>query len=151
LGQLRTERLKLIRVQGLAQLSAGCREALDTAADRQFPNGARGRGMSLMSDHGRQPNSLAFMQACAPVEIHQAFTSDNNLKGEANTERCIRTLTEECLWAHKWMCPVALVSTLDPWIDDSNEQYLNSALGHNIPRQFERDYYSRHSTPSAAA
>src|SRR5215510_9016172 len=104
-----------------------------------------------MSDHGCQPNSLAFMRACTTVEIRQAFTSDNNPKGKVDTERCMRTLKEEYLSLHEWMCPVAVVSPLEPWIDDSNEQYLNSALGHKIPRQFERDYYSSHSTPSVAA
>ena len=49
--------------------------ALDMAVNRQFPHGARGPGVSLMRDNGCQPTSTAFMQACAPLEIQQAFTS----------------------------------------------------------------------------
>jgi putative transposase len=72
-------------------------EALDTAVNRQFPQGARGQGVSLMRDNGCQPTSTALMQACTSLEIHQAFTSYNNPKGNADTERFMRTLKEECL------------------------------------------------------
>jgi putative transposase len=71
--------------------------ALDMAVNRQFPDGVRGQDLSLMSDNGCQPTSLAFMKACSTLSIHQAFTSYNNPKGDADTERVIRTLKEECL------------------------------------------------------
>jgi putative transposase len=120
-------------------------EALDMAVNHQFPQGARGRGVSLMSDNGCQPTSTTFMQACAALEIHQAFTSYNNPKGNADTERVIRTLKEECLWLQDWTCPFALVSALETWIDDYNEHYLRSALGYKTPAQFEQEYDTRHS------
>lgn len=72
-------------------------ETLDTAVNYQFPHGARGQGVSLMSNNGCQPTSVVFMQACTILEIHQAFTSCNNLKGNADTERFMRTLKEEYL------------------------------------------------------
>jgi hypothetical protein len=37
------------------------------------------------------------MQACGTLEIQQAFTSYNNPKGNADTERVMRTLKEKCL------------------------------------------------------
>jgi putative transposase len=122
-------------------------EALEMAVKRQFPGGARGQGVSLMSDNGCQPTSLAFMRACTTLEIHQAFTSYNNPKGNADTERCMRTLEEECLGLQEWTCSFALVSTLAAWIVDYNEHDLHSSLGYKTPSQFERDYYTRHSTP----
>ena len=125
--------------------------ALNKAVNGQFPDGARGQGLALMSDNGCQPTSLAFMQACARLEVHQAFTSYNNPKGNADTERFIRTLKEECLWLQEWTCPFALVSALETWIDDYNEHYLHSALGYKTPRQFEREYHTSHSTPFVAA
>jgi transposase InsO family protein len=48
--------------------------ALDMAVNRQFPEGVRGQGVSLMRDNGCQPTSAAFMQACGLLGIHQAFT-----------------------------------------------------------------------------
>jgi putative transposase len=125
--------------------------ALDMAVNRQFPDGARGQGLCLMSDNGSQPTSLAFMRVCATLGIHQAFTSYNNPKGNADTERVMRTLKEECLWLQEWTCPFELSRAVGRWITDYNEHYLHSALGYKTPRQFEREYYSSHSPPFIAA
>lgn len=125
--------------------------ALHMAVNQQFPDGSRGQGLSLMSDNGCQPTSLAFMEACSTLEIHQACTSYNNPKGNADTERFMRTLKEECLWLQEWTCPFALAHALRMWSDDYNEHYLHSALGYQAPRQFERAYYASQSTPFVAA
>jgi putative transposase len=125
--------------------------ALDMAVTRQCPDGARGQGLCLMSDNGSQPTSLAFMQACATLGIHQAFTSYHNPKGNADTERVIRTLKEECLWLREWTCPFMLIRALGDWIADYNEHYLHSSLGYKAPSQFERAYHSSHSPPFVAA
>jgi putative transposase len=125
--------------------------ALDMAVNRQCPDGTRGQGGSLMRDNGCQPTSLAFMQACATLAIQQAFTSDNHPKGHADTERGMRTLKEECLWLHEWTCPFVLVRVLEAWSNDDNGHYWHSALGYKPPKQFERDDYTRHSTPFVAA
>jgi putative transposase len=108
-------------------------------------------GLSLMSDNGCQPTSLAFMEACGTLGIHQAFTSYNNPKGNADTERVIRTLKEECLWLRDWTCPFELLQALEAWVADYNEHYLHSTLGYKPPAQFERDYYRSHGPPFLAA
>jgi putative transposase len=125
--------------------------ALDMAVNRQFPEGGQGQGLSLMSDNGCQPTSTAFMRACRTLGIQQAFTSYNNPKGNADTERMIRTLKEECLWLQEWTCPFILASALERWIDDYNEHYLHSALGYKTPRQFAREYQHSQRTPFVAA
>jgi putative transposase len=125
--------------------------ALDMAVNHQIPEGARGMGGSLMSDNGCQPTSLAFMVACRSLEIHQAFISDNNPKGNADTERFMRTLKEECLWLREWTCPLELIAALEAWIIPYNEQYLHSALGSKSPRQYEWHYYNIPSPPFLAA
>jgi putative transposase len=125
--------------------------ALDMAVNRQFPEGAQGQGLSLMSDNGCQPTSTAFMRACGTLGIQQAFTSYNNPKGNADTERVIRTLKEECLWLQEWTCPFTLASALEAGIADYNERYLHSTLGYKPPRQFEREYHLSHGTQFVAA
>ena len=125
--------------------------ALEMAVNRQFPTGVRGQGLALMSDNGCQPTATTFMRACGTLEIQQAFTSYNNPKGNADTERVIRTLKEECLWLHEWTCPVTLANVLKTWVDDYNEHYLHSALGYKPPRQFEREYSASHGTQLPAA
>jgi putative transposase len=126
-------------------------EALDMAVNGQFPQGVRGQGVSLMSDNGCQPTSTAFMQACATLEIQQAFTSYNNPKGNADTERFMRTLQEECLWRQEWTCPLELIHALKVWLAHSNDHYLHSTLGYQSPRQFAREHLNRHSPPFVAA
>jgi putative transposase len=76
------------------------------------PNARKDSGLTvtsaelfLGSDNGCQPTSVAFMRACSTLGIHQAFTSDNNPKGNADTERVMRTLKEECLWLQEWTSP----------------------------------------------
>jgi putative transposase len=125
--------------------------ALDMAVNRQFPTGVQGQGLSLMSDNGCQPTSTAFMRACGTLGIPQAFTSYNNPKGNADTERIMRTLKEECLWLQEWPCPFDLITALDAWIADYNEHYLHSSLGYTPPRQFEREYHASHGTQFTAA
>jgi putative transposase len=126
-------------------------EALDMAVSGQFLNGARGQSLSLMCDNGCQPTSVAFLEACNTLEIHQAFTSYNNPKSNADTERFMRTLKEECLWLKEWTCPFTLITALEAWITTYNEHYLHSALGYKSPGQFERDYYNSPSPPFLAA
>jgi transposase InsO family protein len=75
----------------------------------------------------------------------------NSGKGNADTERCIRTLKEECLWLQEWTCPLPLMNGRAPWIASDNEYDLHSALGDVSPRQFERASYNRHSAPFDAA
>jgi transposase InsO family protein len=120
--------------------------ALDMAVNRQLPEGVRDKSLSLMSDNGCQPTSTALMQACGPLGIQQAFTSSNNPKGNADTERVRRTLKEECLWLTEWTCPLDLLRALEDWITDDTEHYLHSALGSKPPRQFEREYHFSHGT-----
>jgi len=51
-----------------------------------------------MSDNGSQPTSLSFMKSCSNLEVEQVVTSCNNPKGNADTERMIRTIKEELFW-----------------------------------------------------
>jgi transposase InsO family protein len=59
------------------------RAALDMAVNRQFPDGARDRGVSLMSGNGCQQASMAFLETCSTLGIHQALTRWNHPKGNA--------------------------------------------------------------------
>lgn len=117
--------------------------ALEMAAAAQFPTaGIRGQGVHLMSDNGSQPTSTAFMAACASLGVRQAFTSYNNPKGNADTERMMRTLKEELLWLNEWRSPSELQRRLDDWILSFNGSYLHSSLGYRTPNQAEQDYFN---------
>jgi len=85
-------------------------EALDMAVGEEFSDGVYGHELNLMSDNGSQPTSLRFIRSCKSMGIKQAFTSYNNPKGNADTERLSRTLKEELLWLREWLSPFDLIN-----------------------------------------
>ena len=119
-------------------------EALDEAVNQQFPEGVRDQGLHLMSDNGSQPTSVHFMKCCRKLGINQAFTSYNNPKGNADTERVFRTMKEELLWLREWTSPFELADALEQWVKYYNGSYLHSALGYKPPLRFEEEYRNRH-------
>ena len=103
-----------------------------------------------MADNGCQPTALAFMRACAALGIRQAFTSSNNPKGNADTERFLRTLKEALVWRHEWTSPAVFCDARERWIAGDNQGYLHSALGYRSPEAFEAEHFNR-ATPLPAA
>lgn len=115
-------------------------EALDMAVNRQFSEGVRTHGLHLMSDNGCQPTSVSFMKACGIMNIEQAFTSYNNPKGNADTERFFRTMKEELIWLREWTSPLELMNEAGEWLEGYNTGYLHSTLGYKTPEMVEREY-----------
>ncbi len=124
--------------------------AVNRAVNRQFPEGARDQGLSLMADNGSQPTSRAFLATCQSLGVCQTFTSYNNPKGNADTERMMRTLKEEFTWLCEWRSPAEFIEKLDAWVEQYNNGYLHSRLAYRTPMQHEREYQTRHSTQLAA-
>jgi len=131
---------------GLQATTAHWLAALDMAVNRQFPHGIEGQALHLMSDNGCQPTSVRFLATCGTLDITQAFTSYNNPKGNADTERSIRTLKEECLWLREWPSPFALADDVARWFESFNVSYLHSSLGYRTPEAFEHQWISSHQT-----
>lgn len=116
-------------------------EALNSACNNQFPQGvlAKGEELLLISDNGSQPTSEKFMAACSVLEIKQIFTCYNNPKGNADTERVIRTIKEDLIWIKEWGSPLELEEDLRAWITKYNNDYPHSSLGYKTPVQFENE------------
>lgn len=117
--------------------------ALNKGLNRQLPQGAREHNLHLMSDNGCQPTSLSFMKACRDMGVKQAFTSYNNPKGNADTERFMRTLKEELVWINEWTNPQSFYQALDEWIVYYNTTYLHSTLGYMPPETFETQFFNQ--------
>lgn len=126
-------------------------ETLEKGLNREFTRGVRGQGLKLMSDNGSQPTSLSFMKACSNLEVEQVFTSYDNPKGNADTERMIRTMKEELFWLREWDHERELAHELEKWVKYYNRNYLHSAHGYKTPVQVEREYYKRPIAQSNAA
>jgi transposase InsO family protein len=75
---------------------------MDFAIQKEFPEGVRGKELKLVSDNGSQPTSTSFMRHMALLGIKQIFTSYDNPKGNAETERVIRTIKEELIWLNEF-------------------------------------------------
>ena len=111
--------------------------ALNMAVNRQFPAGSRNHGVHLMSDNGCQPTSISFMKTCSTLNVHQAFTSYNNPKGNADTERFMRTFKEELVWLKDWNNPLLFIKEARQWFEHYNHHYLHSSLGYKTPIDVE--------------
>jgi transposase InsO family protein len=114
--------------------------ALDRGLMAEFPNGVRDQGLKLISDNGCQPTATGFMAACATVGVEQIFTSYNNPKGNAETERMMRTIKEELLWLNEFGSLEAAREAIRVWVEQGyNRDYVHSALGYRSPLEFESD------------
>jgi len=119
-------------------------EAIDMALEREFPEGVRGRGLKLISDNGSQPTATSFMRDMSTLGIEQIFTSYDNPKGNADTERVMRTIKEEVVWLNEFGSFDEAHEKLREWIEvDYNKHYVHSGLGYISPEEFEAKYYEK--------
>lgn len=123
---------------GIQSKSTDWLEALNMAVNEQCPDGTREYELNLMSDNGSQPTSTAFFNACGVLKINQAFTSYNNPKGNANTERVIRTIKEDCIWINEWNSLDEAKKCIEKWIHNYNNLYPHSMLDYLSPVEFEQ-------------
>lgn len=117
--------------------------ALEEGLSKQYPEGALGKELKLVSDNGCQPTSTRFMKSCNILGIKQIFTSYNNPKGNAETERAIRTLKEELFWIKEWQGVKQVEDALIKWVDIYNKTYLHSSLGYKTPEWIETNFNKR--------
>ena len=84
------------------------------------------------------------------MKISQAFTNYGNPKGNADTERIMRTMKEELVWLNEWENPGLFFEALKNWIKYYNENYLHSTLNYISSSVFEQKCFSQN-TPSLRA
>jgi transposase InsO family protein len=119
-------------------------EAVNQAICRQFRQGIRemeSLELNLMSDNGSQPTSFSFMRECRALGIRQTFTAYANPKGNADTERLIRTIKEELCWLREWGSVEELAVEMKKFVEYFNENYLHSALGYKTPDAYENEWF----------
>lgn len=118
------------------------KRALDEAVIREYPYGVRGSGLKLISDNGSQPTSTSFMRDMRVLGIEQIFTSYDNPKGNADTERMMRTIKEEVIWLNEFSSFEEARNKIGKWIEvDYNKFYVHSELGYMSPEEYEALYY----------
>ena len=110
--------------------------AIHMAIQNECLWGAREENLSLISDNGSQPTSLSFMKEMKILGIKQIFTSYDNPKGNADTERVMRTIKEELLWLEEFEKLNEAEEKIANWISWYNRQYLHSSLDYMSPEEF---------------
>ena len=78
------------------------------------------------------------MEAYQLLIITQIFTSSKNPKGNAETERMIRTMKEELIWSNDFQSFEQLKCALNGWMEAYNRYYCHSAIGYKPPCVFEK-------------
>ncbi|MEO0075363.1 MAG: IS3 family transposase [candidate division WOR-3 bacterium] len=125
----------------LRSKSSDWQRALSMAVNREFSDGVRGKGLKLISDNGSQPTSVSFMKETANLEIEQIFTSYDNPKGNADTERMMRTIKEEVIWLNEFETLAQAKEKLSDWFENSyNKFYVHSSIAYMSPVEFEASY-----------
>lgn len=117
-------------------------DALHQAVQKRFPEGIKEseNNVSLISDNGCQPTSLRYMQTCSDLNLKQIFTTWCNPKGNADTERIMRTIKEDLIWVKDWDNPFELATSLEKWVNNYNTDYPHQSLKHLTPCQCYEKY-----------
>ena len=68
--------------------------------------------------------------------LKQIFTSFNNPKGNADTERVMRTIKEDLVWIYEWDSSYSFEKAFKIWVENYNRDFPHMALGYKTPQQF---------------
>lgn len=79
---------------------------------------------------------------CVHLDIEQIFTTHDNPRGNADTERVIRTLKEEAVWPYENETPMAAETKLREAVEFYNTVYCHSSLGYMSPAEFAAAFFS---------
>jgi putative transposase len=112
-------------------------QALTQAVETACPQGSRTYEVNLMSDNGSQPTSLRYENAVATLGINHVTTSYNNPKGNADTERFMRTFKEEVVWPTEFESLEEATAAVETFFRFYNQDYPHSTLGGLSPIDFQ--------------
>ena len=80
------------------------------------------------------------MKFCSELGIKQIFASYNNPKGNAKTERMIRTIKEEVIWIHEFDSLQEAKRKIKEFIQFYNSKYPHSAIRYKSPSMCFREW-----------
>ena len=112
--------------------------ALGQAVQIACPSGSRSYEIQLMSDNGSQPTSQRYEKELETLGVIHVTTSYNNPKGNADTERFMKTFKEEVVWPNEFESFAEAATAVEGFIRFYNYDYPHSALGERSPIDFEQ-------------
>ena len=117
--------------------------ALTQAVAVGCPLGSRSYAIQMMSDNGSQPTSQRYEKELETLGIGHVTTSYNNPKGNADTERFMRTFKEEVVWPNEFSSLEEATKAVDAFFLFYNTEYPHSTLGEISPIEFEQSLSQR--------
>lgn len=126
-------------------LSFRCRsrewlEALEMGLLAEFPEGVRGRGLTLRMDNGCQPTSGAFQSAMRELAITPEWTGYNCPEQNGHVERLIGTLKADWLWLEECDTFAEAEALVSRAVTEYNQEHPHSSLAYLSPDEFRRAY-----------
>jgi transposase InsO family protein len=101
--------------------------------------------------NGSQPTATGFMAATSVLGIEPVFTSSDNPKGTAETERLMRTIKAERLCPRQFTGLEEARDAISRWIAaDDNQRDAHSSLGYKSPLDFEAALRPQEAAQAAA-
>jgi len=89
------------------------------------------------------------MTETAGLDINQVLCSYDNPRGNAETQRVIRTIKEELLWLNEFGFFEEAEARISVWIEeDYNRLYVHSALGYLSAEEFAQQPVQSKDSPS---
>ena len=83
------------------------------------------------------------MKNCSILDIQQIFTTWNNPKGNADTERVMRTIKEDIVWPYDWSSPFDFQEAFSKWMIDYNTDLAHQSLSFKTPAQMMIDFHKK--------
>lgn len=111
--------------------------ALYEAVEIACPVGSRSENVQLMTDNGSQPTSGRYETNLDTLGIRHVTTSYNNPKGNADTERFMRTFKEEVVWPNEFASFEEARAAIETFFQFYNRDYPHSVLAGMSPIDFE--------------
>ena len=75
------------------------------------------------------------MKACSQLKIKHIFTTWNNLKGNADTERVFPALKKDLVRTHDWVIPFQFQRDFEQLIINYNTDFPHQSLDYKTPAQ----------------
>ncbi len=95
----------------------------------------KGQKWELVCGNGYHLTYRRYMLEYRELGIEQIFTSWSNPKGNADTERVLRTMKEDLVWIREWEDVFEFEAALKEWIIKYNNEYPHQGLNYKTPKQ----------------
>lgn len=112
--------------------------ALDMALCREFPEGSRGKGLTLRMDNGCQPTSKAYVDVLDTCRITGEWTGFNCPEQNAHVESLIGTLKLDWLWLEQCDTFDEALQLCTRAVTEYNCDHPHSSLKMLSPNEFTR-------------